>query len=1147
VADVKLAEFQEAAVRLICERLLDPKGSRRFLLADEVGLGKTIVARGVVEELLRRKGNLDVVYLCSNAEIAEQNRKKLDPKATRVLRRVTELAYGGLPRRDLRLFSFTPGTSLSAGTGLAWERRLLLYLVWRVLRQDVRKPSWREFFRCGAGGDAWMEATRFRELSGEFRWKLSKDFQRHVSAEWRCPVELGDRRVTPADALVEAVAGFDKKDPECRRQRNQLVAALRVGVQRVALDDLSPDLVILDEVQRFRHVIHEAESSEAIAARLFKKKSTAVLILSATPYKMLSLDHEAADHYSDFLATVRFLFSGKGDAEVAELRQDLDAFRKRLEEASFVQGPDEELLQVRSRVENRLRRVISRTERNWYIEEQGKGIEEVKPSGAAFAIPRAEELSDFVKLRRYLLDKVETSQHITEYWKSCPAPFTFMDAQYAAMAAAKKCKKPMPAGLVAPVRSLAKLSARSLRFRMLDDLVFGTGDERWKYLWTKPSYTYHEDVFFGAADPRKVLVFSGWRFVPKAIALLASHGVEQRIRPGGRIWGAEDRAPLRFTEKGSFHVFDVCCPSPALAALVAPAALACESLLAREVLRRTEKALQQALEKANVEVGETNRCPVWAVVARLEARRTEEGNLRSALEASRAYGGDATERFREHVDDFVDWSESVGPLRISRDRLRHLAEIAAFSPGSALLRAFWSMYPETQGSVPEGLVDLCFGGVRTFFNKRPARAIIEVAAPRPGYARSVLHYCELAHFQAVADEYLFLVKEVLQRSDVAEAAEHLGRVFGIGIGTPNVNTTTVLGNGEERLRDPVARRSHFGLAFGEDVRAEQGSPAEAEQSVESRKTAVREAFNSPFWPFVLATTSVGQEGLDFHLFCRDIGHWNLPSNPVDLEQREGRINRRDGLALRRTIARDWTMKRVETLALVGDNVWQRVFDAIDRWPGPQRYKHGLYPHWVFEGEGGTSEPIRRHLFFYENSQDARRYEELKERLALYRLVFGQPRQQDLLDSIQRRLATEQGREQIHRQLTRYMINLSPVREQEAHEQARREAAELVKSPASLDELLLQVKRLEAERGQELAAVTPQLRILTDVVREHISGRECDAGALGEAVYALSYLRNPVDAVFDSHRDFGLADDCCLIATAANRVLDTSKVPRVLPG
>jgi len=28
------------------------------------------------------------------------------------------------------------------------------------------------------------------------------------------------------------------------------------------------------------------------------------------------------------------------------------------------------------------------------------------------------------------------------------------------------------------------------------------------------------------------------------------------------------------------------------------------------------------------------------------------------------------------------------------------------------------------------------------------------------------------------------------------------------------------------------------------------------------------------------------EGLDFHHYCHAIVHWNLPSNPVDLEQRE---------------------------------------------------------------------------------------------------------------------------------------------------------------------------------------------------------------------------------------------------------------------
>ena len=44
------------------------------------------------------------------------------------------------------------------------------------------------------------------------------------------------------------------------------------------------------------------------------------------------------------------------------------------------------------------------------------------------------------------------------------------------------------------------------------------------------------------------------------------------------------------------------------------------------------------------------------------------------------------------------------------------------------------------------------------------------------------------------------------------------------------------------------------------------------------------------------STSIGQEGLDFHTYCHAVVHWNLPSNPVDMEQREGRVHRYKGHA-----------------------------------------------------------------------------------------------------------------------------------------------------------------------------------------------------------------------------------------------------------
>ena len=63
-----------------------------------------------------------------------------------------------------------------------------------------------------------------------------------------------------------------------------------------------------------------------------------------------------------------------------------------------------------------------------------------------------------------------------------------------------------------------------------------------------------------------------------------------------------------------------------------------------------------------------------------------------------------------------------------------------------------------------------------------------------------------------------------------------------------------------------------------------------------------EAFNSPSRPFALASTSIGQEGQDFHPWCHAIVHWNLPGNPVDLEQRDGRVHRYEGHAVRRNVA-----------------------------------------------------------------------------------------------------------------------------------------------------------------------------------------------------------------------------------------------------
>jgi len=52
-----LKPFQKATVNAVLSAFRRKRGSRRFLVADEVGLGKTVVAQHVIKQLMegRRK------------------------------------------------------------------------------------------------------------------------------------------------------------------------------------------------------------------------------------------------------------------------------------------------------------------------------------------------------------------------------------------------------------------------------------------------------------------------------------------------------------------------------------------------------------------------------------------------------------------------------------------------------------------------------------------------------------------------------------------------------------------------------------------------------------------------------------------------------------------------------------------------------------------------------------------------------------------------------------------------------------------------------------------------------------------------------------------------------------------------------------
>jgi len=88
------------------------------------------------------------------------------------------------------------------------------------------------------------------------------------------------------------------------------------------------------------------------------------------------------------------------------------------------------------------------------------------------------------------------------------------------------------------------------------------------------------------------------------------------------------------------------------------------------------------------------------------------------------------------------------------------------------------------------------------------------------------------------------------------------------------------------------------LAYSDDVQVETKSDivmANIRLCYGATKQETRQklmkTFNTPFFPYILITSSVMAEGVDLHLNCRHIIHHDLCWNPSTLEQRTGRIDR----------------------------------------------------------------------------------------------------------------------------------------------------------------------------------------------------------------------------------------------------------------
>ena len=558
-----LKRFQRRTVEYVMRRFYqDSDLTMRFLVADEVGLGKTLVARGVIacaiELLWNSADQIDVLYICSNQAIANQNINRLNVlgrDAFTLPTRMTllPLQLVGEHRRGknkVNFFSLTPGTTfnLRSSTGVRQERALLFHLL-----KDMIKPlrGLYNLLQVGAGVDSWKRTVNEIPFD-EVDRKLIDTFQSEC------------RNGDLLDELIELCRLFHRRrcsyPRKMTRSRNKLIARLRSRLAHVCVDMLNPDLIILDEFQRFTELLHGDHDAAMLAKNLFdytdrKGNAARTLLLSATPYRMLTLSGDPeveGDHYREFLETLCFLFGDeRGPAMVAELGREIEQFRRAM---LSLPNATEDARKHKASIEGRLQAVIARTERVASTLDRDAMVEE--PSMVVCVEP--DDLRSAAVVAE--LARVTKTPDVVEYWKSAPYLLNFMrdyalkreirahNAMDRPVALIDVIRSARPWCLVrSRIQNYRPLKPPNGRMRRLMDDVFGDGLE--KHLWIPPSLPYYGDGNLRGVRTSKSLVFSSWSVVPDAVAAVLSYEAERRMgvgKAGMRYFGRRRPRPLQF-------------------------------------------------------------------------------------------------------------------------------------------------------------------------------------------------------------------------------------------------------------------------------------------------------------------------------------------------------------------------------------------------------------------------------------------------------------------------------------------------------------------------------------------------------------------------------------------------------------------------
>ena len=1056
-----LKDFQRATVERVY--YLFNEGYTRVLVGDEVGLGKTHIAKGTVAKMARyykevlNKDLFKVIYICSNQSIASQNINKLriDNKVSQEEVWDTRLSMQHLKIYEsdndeeikdnyIQLTPLTPSTSFNIinGCGSVSERALTYAILKRYSPLKKLKVGLEILLRDRAE-KAWIDWAKYHfeervdECSNKSNNKYIEDILEKVDEYFQQNLELLDE----LKKLCYKIQNYPKLKQD---GTTKMIQNLRTMMAFISVDLMNPDLVIMDEFQRFNEIIDiKGESETAIIARRFFNNNndikTKVLLLSATPYKLYSTLEEINEsgedeHYKEFMKVMDFVFYDNEDLRESfkQVWKDYSTTLHEVRKEDFAT-----LVLKKNKAEDYLYKGICRTER-MLIKESNDiidlDISKHKASISEYDIMSYAQMDSIV-------NNIDLKYNVpVEYIKSAPYIMSFMNT-YKLKEKIFTHFKNNPEDVSMAKGDKIWINARKIN--KYDEIPMGNGrlekireisipKNAERLLWIPPSIPYYSlgGPFKGNEHFSKTLIFSAWEMVPRAIATLISYESE-RLTVGKLVkttpnekrerrgyFNTKNRFPAPRIKYNISNSLSLLYPSITLSKLFNPIDVINRNLTLKDIKKEIENNISELLDKVSRKININNRVVdrSWYYIAPLLFDLEEESigeflNSINLIENRKEENNDVDKSaLAKNFDELRKMyfnKDNITLGKMPNDLKTVLVNMVLGSPSVAALRLF-------KENNRDYLINALRIGktISDRFNTQEATSIVELQYGKRNddtHWKNVLKYCVDGNIQAMLDEYTHMLEEAndLNSKRLEDRNNIITDIMCKNLkshsASYNIDTYESFVNrvNGDVLDKTKKMRSGYAAGFY-DTKKEDGKT--------QRKDSLRHSFNSPFRPFVLASTSIGQEGLDFHYYCRKIVHWNLPSNPIDIEQREGRINRYKCLAIRQNIVNKYGNIKFK------ENIWEEMFDEASI----NERKHKtceLVPFWCLTDVDGPR--IERIVPYYPFSKDVVKYDRLIKILSLYRLTLGQARQQELIEYLFNNYIEKD-------EIDDLFINLSPI-------------------------------------------------------------------------------------------------------------------------